>query len=167
MKESDFKEVDISSLIELFNRYKIDELNLEDNGVKLELKRDLPLKMRKTQLYTNIPNNPIVNQPVDYKKDLSKKDLTKNSVKDSKEENNYFKITSPMAGTFYQAASPTDKPYAKVGSNISSNSVICIIEAMKMMNEIKAEVKGKIVKILVEDGKPVLAGTVLFWVDKD
>jgi acetyl-CoA carboxylase biotin carboxyl carrier protein len=71
-------------------------------------------------------------------------------------------INSPMVGTFYRAASPTDKPFISIGDSVDENSNVCIIEAMKVMNEIKAELRGTIARILVEDGKPVQYGQPLF-----
>ncbi|MFN0079796.1 MAG: acetyl-CoA carboxylase biotin carboxyl carrier protein [Prosthecobacter sp.] len=71
-------------------------------------------------------------------------------------------INSPMVGTFYRSATPGDKPFASVGDSVDENSNVCIIEAMKVMNEIKAEARGTIARILVEDGKPVQYGQPLF-----
>lgn len=74
-------------------------------------------------------------------------------------------ITSPMVGTFYKAPSPDSEPFVSVGSTVSSGDVVCIVEAMKMMNEIEAEVSGKVVEICVEDGQPVEFGQVLMYVE--
>ena len=74
-------------------------------------------------------------------------------------------ILSPMVGTFYSAPSPGAKPFVQVGDVVSKGQVVCIIEAMKLMNEIESEVSGKITKILVEDGKPVEYGQVLMYVE--
>lgn len=71
-------------------------------------------------------------------------------------------IKSPMVGTFYRAASPESKPFADVGTKVVENSVVCIIEAMKIMNEIQAEAKGTVVEALVENGQPVEYGQRLF-----
>lgn len=71
-------------------------------------------------------------------------------------------INSPMVGTFYRAAAPGEKPFANVGDSVDENSNVCIIEAMKVMNEIKAETRGTIARVLVEDGKPVQYGQPLF-----
>jgi acetyl-CoA carboxylase biotin carboxyl carrier protein len=71
-------------------------------------------------------------------------------------------ITSPMVGTFYRSASPESPPYCDVGTDVTEDSVVCIIEAMKVMNEIKAEVRGRVVEVLVENGKPVQFGQPLF-----
>jgi acetyl-CoA carboxylase biotin carboxyl carrier protein len=73
-------------------------------------------------------------------------------------------IVSPMVGTFYRAASPEAPPYADVGKEVGEDSVVCIIEAMKVMNEIKAETSGVIAEVIAENGKPVQFGQVLFRV---
>lgn len=73
-------------------------------------------------------------------------------------------ITSPMVGTFYASASPKDRPYITVGSHVEKNQVVCIVEAMKVMNEIKSQESGTIAEILIENGAPVEFGTKLFRV---
>jgi len=79
-------------------------------------------------------------------------------------KSNYKEITSPMVGTFYACPSTDSPPFVEVDKTINSESVVCIIEAMKVMNEIKAELDGKIVEIVAENGKPVQFGQVLFRV---
>lgn len=78
---------------------------------------------------------------------------------------NYLEIKSPMIGTFYRASSPDKGPYVKVGDKVQSGSTVCVIEAMKLFNEIESEVSGKIVKVLVEDAQPVEYDQVLFLVE--
>ena len=77
---------------------------------------------------------------------------------------NEIEIKAPMVGTFYRAPSPESAPYVEMGSEVNADSVVCIIEAMKVMNEIKAEVKGVITQVLAENGKPVEFGQTLFKV---
>lgn len=79
-----------------------------------------------------------------------------------KEHVNHLHITSPMVGTFYSASSPDDPAFIKVGDKVEKNSVVCIIEAMKVMNEIKAGVSGTVVEAFLESGQPVEFGTKLF-----
>jgi acetyl-CoA carboxylase biotin carboxyl carrier protein len=76
------------------------------------------------------------------------------------------KITSPIVGTFYSAPGPDKEPYVKEGSKVTSESVVCIVEAMKLMNEIQAEVTGEVVKVYVENGEPVEFGQPLFGIKK-
>ncbi len=77
-----------------------------------------------------------------------------------------FKITSPIVGTFYSSPSPDKDPYIREGSKVSPESVVCIVEAMKLMNEIQAETSGEVVKIYVENGQPVEYGQPLFGIRK-
>ena len=74
-------------------------------------------------------------------------------------------VTSPMVGTFYKAPSPDAKPFVEVGQTISKGDVVCIVEAMKLMNEIESEFSGKVVEVCVEDGQPVEFGQVLMYVE--
>mgnify|MGYP003342046871 CR=1 FL=1 len=76
------------------------------------------------------------------------------------------KIVSPIVGTFYRASGPDKEPYVKEGSSVSPESTVCIVEAMKLMNEIQAEISGEIVKVYVENGQPVEYGQPLFGVKK-
>lgn len=78
---------------------------------------------------------------------------------------NYYKVTSPMVGTFYAAASPESPPFASVGDTVSKGQTLCIIEAMKLMNELECEVSGTIKKINIENGKPVEFGQVLMEIE--
>lgn len=81
-----------------------------------------------------------------------------------KEEEGVIYVKSPMVGTFYRAASPESKPFAEPGAKVVENTVVCIIEAMKIMNEIQAEIKGTVIEALVENGQPVEYGQRLFKV---
>ncbi len=84
-----------------------------------------------------------------------------------KEEDKYIEIKSPMVGTFYRKPSPDSKPYIEVGEHISKGQVVCLIEAMKLFNEVKAEISGKLVKIVVEDGSPVEFGQTLLLLEPE
>lgn len=88
---------------------------------------------------------------------------TKEAVKE--EPSNVKEITSPMVGTFYLSPSPEAAPFVDLGTLVKSGQTVCIIEAMKMMNEVDSELSGKIVKILVENGQPVEYGEPLFYVE--
>jgi acetyl-CoA carboxylase biotin carboxyl carrier protein len=85
-----------------------------------------------------------------------------------KEDNkNYLEIKSPIVGTFYRSSSPDKPPYIKVGDAVEQGQVVCIVEAMKLFNEIESEISGKIVKVMVEDAQPVEYDQVLFLVDSN
>ena len=161
-KELEFTEKDIKILIELFDRFQVDELNIEENGLKIELKRDLPLDQRPIPM--PIPYSPLIheNTPIT----MTSHAITESTDKLPGEEDEGFeKIVSPIVGTFYRAPSPESEPYVREGDSVSLQSTVCIIEAMKMMNEVKADRSGKIHKILVQNGDPVEPGQVLFLLD--
>lgn len=81
------------------------------------------------------------------------------------EKSDYLEIRSPMVGTFYRSASPDKPPYIKVGDTIEKGAVVCIIEAMKLFNEIESEISGKVAKVMVEDATPVEYDQVLFLIE--
>lgn len=87
------------------------------------------------------------------------------TTESAEDESKYLAVKSPMVGTFYRSPSPDKPVYVKIGDSISSGDTVCIIEAMKLFNEVEAEVTGKIVKVLVEDAQPVEYDQVLFLVD--
>ncbi len=89
---------------------------------------------------------------------------TADAPAESKESSNLREITSPMVGTFYASPSPEAPPFVSVGQEVTEDTVVCIMEAMKVMNEIKAECRGTIAEIVAENGKPVQYGQVLFKV---
>jgi len=84
---------------------------------------------------------------------------------EASEDGNYIEVKSPMVGTFYRSASPDKPAYVQVGDTIASGDVVCIIEAMKLFNEIESEVSGKIVKVCIDDSSPVEYDQVLFLVE--
>ena len=85
---------------------------------------------------------------------------------EAESDTDLYKITSPIVGTFYRSPSPDKEPYIKEGSQVSPGTIVCIVEAMKLMNEIEAEVSGEVVKIYVENGQPVEYGQPLFGIKK-
>ena len=92
--------------------------------------------------------------------------IAQKKAKNAEEEaGKYLEIRSPMVGTFYRSPSPDKPPYIKVGDTIEQGSVVCIIEAMKLFNEIESEISGKIAKMVVEDATPVEYDQVLFLVE--
>ncbi len=92
-------------------------------------------------------------------------DLKPQPAAPAEDDSNYIYIKSPIVGTFYRSSTPDKPPFIKVGDTVDEKSVVCIVEAMKLFNEIEAEVKGKIVKVLLEDASPVEYDQALFLVD--
>ena len=136
-------------------RSELTEFEFEEEGFKLRLSRQ-----------SNNPSSPIVQsiQPSSPPPTSNTEIATNaNSAKETKVESKDQEIIkSPMVGTFYQAPSPDSPNFVEVGSKVGPDSVVCIIEAMKVMNEIQAEVKGTITEILVENGDSIEFGQPLF-----
>jgi acetyl-CoA carboxylase biotin carboxyl carrier protein len=148
---------DIKAIIDLMKKNSITEFELERQDSKIRLKRGLnggPSAISEDSIPTlpiNVPNP-------------SAGSMNPAPVPPTAAATGEVEIKSPMIGTFYRAPSPEAGSYVEVGSDVNSDSVVCIIEAMKVMNEIKAEVKGVITQILVENAKPVEFGQPLFKV---
>ncbi len=137
----------LEELVKFMEENDLCELEIEEEGRKIKLKKYTP-----TISGINLSQE---------KKEIASSEIT--SQKETEKEN-LIEMKSPMVGTFYRAPSPGAKPFVEEGDIINPGDVVCIIEAMKLMNEIKAEVKGEIVKILVENGEPVEFGQPLFLI---
>jgi len=154
---------DLNRLIEKISTSDIQEFSLEGEDFKLEIKRNLFDK----NLDTNnlVPNTSFDKQTITNQKSISDSVSLVNEPESSQVappgRSDLTEITSPMVGTFYRAAAPGEDPFVEVGSNVKVGQTICILEAMKLMNEIESEFNAEIVEILVENGTPVEFGQVL------
>jgi acetyl-CoA carboxylase biotin carboxyl carrier protein len=149
---------DIKAIIDLMKKNSITEFELERQDSKIRLKRGLNAGGAAMAEETIVPIPMPMVMPQAAAQALVPVPGTQSAVTGEVE------IKSPMIGTFYRAPSPEAGSYVEVGGEVSPDSVVCIIEAMKVMNEIKAEVKGVITQILVENAKPVEFGQPLFKV---
>jgi len=151
----------IKKLVKIVDGSGVTDLEIEENGLKVKIAK----KIRNTQVisHAQIPMGSAqpVMQPAAPKAD--------ESAKPQKEveqiPSNLHEIRSPIVGTFYRSPAPDADSYVQVGSEVSAGSVLCIVEAMKLMNEIESDVSGKIVKILVDNGKPVEYNQPLFLIE--
>ena len=152
----------IKQIIELMKRSELTEFAVEEEGFKLKIRRGtngLPIVSAargSNPPFVGVDTTPPMPVPAQAGQGAA---TTPAAPKD---EVGVSYIKSPMVGTFYRAASPESKPFADIGTKVVENSVVCIIEAMKIMNEIQAEVKGTVVEALVENGQPVEYGQRLF-----
>ena len=137
----------IKELIALMEEHNLSEIEIEKEGIKVKLKKG----GQEIKVVESVP--------------LGGVSFQKEKTSEVGEEKNAIQVTSPMVGTFYRAPSPGAQPYVEVGQIVNPGDVLCIIEAMKLMNEIKSEVKGKILEILVDNGQPVEFGQPLFLVE--
>ncbi len=138
---------DLKELIELLRDTDITELQVEKEGTKVKIKREKMLSSLDLQGH----KSPAI--------------LEKISAETEDDTQRLVTVTSPIVGTFYRAPSPDASPFTEVGAKVKKNQVICIVEAMKLMNEIESEVDGIVVKILVENGQPVEYGEPLFLIE--
>ena len=149
---------DIKAIIDLMKKNSITEFELERQDSKIKLKRGLNGGGAAAQSEDAVSTSPIPMQPA------VAAPATAVAVAPPPAATGEVDIKSPMIGTFYRAPSPEAGNYIEVGASVTPETVVCIIEAMKVMNEIKAEVKGVITQVLVENAKPVEFGQPLFKV---
>ena len=148
---SDLQREEIESLVFLLNQYQLTELEVEKKGIRIRVRREpTPLSSPSVDQFSETrevnvpePSSPVL--PADQGK--------------------FVTVTSPIVGTFYRSPSPDADPYVEEGDFVKKGQVLCIVEAMKLMNEIEAESDGKIMKVLVESTMPVEYGQALFLID--
>ena len=157
----DFKQ--IQELIKLINKSNIGEVSIEEKGFKLTIKQ----KEEATQTVFAAPQQ----LPAAFQAAASQISQApaaqpeKGRPAQDSAPDNLITIKSPMIGTFYRSATPGKPPFVEVGDDIAPGKVVCIIEAMKLFNEIESEVKGRIVKVLADDASPVEYDQPLFLVE--
>lgn len=155
---------DIQNLIKFVAKSGVNEVKLEVEDVKITIKTGKGITETTFVQQTPLTSVPITQAPAQLNV-AAEAPKTENANNLADEDSKYIVVKSPIIGTFYRRPSP-DKPlFVEVGSNIKEGDVLCIIEAMKLFNEIESEVSGKIVKILVEDATPVEFNQPLFLVD--
>jgi acetyl-CoA carboxylase biotin carboxyl carrier protein len=149
---------DIERLIEVIHDKGIEEFELEQGGMKLRI-----VSSRRNSAPQIVYASEAPQQHQTYAPAPAAAPAAPAPPVD--ENAGLKKVTSPMVGTFYRAPSPGAKNFCEIGDKVTEDSVLCIIEAMKLMNEIKSEVRGTVRKVLVENGQPVEYGQALFLVD--
>ena len=158
---------DLNRLIEKISSSDIQEFLLEGEDFKLEIKRNL---FDQNQLSNNLVSNTSFDR-----QSIAQKSINDNvSIVNEPEEpqvappgrSDLTEITSPMVGTFYRKPAPDKEPFIEVGQTVKKGDTVCIIEAMKMMNQVKSEFEGKVIAINIEDGDPVEFGQELISIEK-
>ncbi|MGG5178698.1 acetyl-CoA carboxylase biotin carboxyl carrier protein [Bacillus sp. MM09(2025)] len=152
---------EIHELIKLIDESTIDELTYENEGAKIKLKKNKEVVQ---QVAAQASVAPVQAAPAQQAPKAQAPAQTEAPAQEAAASDNLHKITSPMVGTFYASSSPEAGPYVTTGSKVNENTVVCIVEAMKLFNEIEAEVKGEIVEVLAENGQLVEFGQPLFLV---
>ena len=139
---------EIRRLADLLREYGLSEVEVEREGVRVRLRRDAP-----------VPPSPVVGPAVAAPIIPAVTSISEGS------DAHLLTIEAPMVGTFYRAPSPDARPFVQDGDRVKKGQVVCIIEAMKLMNEIEAKVAGRVVKTLVENAQPVEYGQPLFLLE--
>lgn len=146
----------------------ITELTLKNDQFELTVKKQTTVVSPQVntipQPVTQVPSNlPTIQQEVVAQEMVA--ETTTVTSKDDKKDQKWVEITSPMVGTFYSAPAPDEEPFVSLGDRINKGDTVCIIEAMKLMNEIEAEISGQIMEINVQNGEPVEFGQVLMRIN--
>jgi acetyl-CoA carboxylase biotin carboxyl carrier protein len=154
---------ELRDLANLVDEHGFTDFEFENANIRVRLsKNPAPQIIQAAQSYAQ-PVQSAPSQAVNQAKDSGK---IESSAAEITAEESLHVIPSPIVGTFYRSPAPDKDPYVKEGSNVSPDTIVCIIEAMKLMNEIEAEVAGEVVKIYVENGQSVEYGQPLFGIKK-
>lgn len=155
---------EIQNLIRFVAKSGVNEVKLEMKDIKINIRNTA---REKTFVQSSAPAQQIAPAPtvVADASHTTQATTTQENVVDEENDDKYVQVTSPIIGTFYRKPSPDKPTFVNVGDMVQSDSIVCIIEAMKLFNEIESEVSGKIVKVLVDDASPVEFGQPLFLVD--
>jgi acetyl-CoA carboxylase biotin carboxyl carrier protein len=153
----------IQQLIKFVSKTDVAEVNIENNNFKINIKgsKSNPVDSPSQVVQPIIQAPPQVAQPVSVNQDLPKSEPITESVSNE----NYITVKSPIIGTFYRKPSPDKDVFVNVGDSVKEGDTLCVIEAMKLFNEIESDFSGKIVKILVEDSSPVEFDQPLFLIE--
>lgn len=158
--QSEMKTSEIRDLIDFISQSGLNEVNIETMELKLHVKREPDQKVFKSTPAPMVA--PVAALPVPAIAAAAPK-----SEKPATASKTTLDIKSPMIGTFYRTANPDSPPFISIGDKVSKGQTVCIIEAMKLFNEIESEVSGTIVKVMVENSSPVEYDQVLFVVEPD
>jgi acetyl-CoA carboxylase biotin carboxyl carrier protein len=151
----------IKKLVKIVDSSSVTDLEIEESGLKIKIAKKIRSSQVVTQAQIPVASAQSIIQPTASVAGEGAKQKTEAEPVAA----NLHEIRSPIVGTFYRAPAPDADSYVQVGSVVSPGSVLCIVEAMKLMNEIESDISGKVVKILVENGKPVEYNQPLFLIE--
>jgi len=155
---------EIQNLIKFVSKSGVSEVKLETNEFKIVIKNTPDIKVTSMPAAEIIPAVPPVSQPAAVPPPAPAKSETP-PTEEPVDESKYVTINAPIIGTFYRRPAPDKPPFVEVGDVVKPGDVVCLIEAMKLFNEIESEIHGRIVKVLVEDATPVEYDQPLFLVE--
>ncbi len=162
------KAKEIQDLIDFISKSGLDEVNIETEEFKIKVKKNSEVKTQFVQAAaTTQPQQsaPVQQQPVTSQNNSSTEQSKTPEVSTGGDDSKYVTIKSPMIGTFYRTPNPESPNFVNVGDSIKAGDTVCIVEAMKLFNEIESDITGKIVKVLVDNASPVEYDQPLFLVD--
>ncbi len=151
----------IKKIIKLVENSGVDEVEIEEEGTKIRVARH-----RTNSVQYQLPPAPIAAPPAGTSPLPAAGENSIPAEARTAPKTNFHEVKSPIVGTFYRAPAPDAESYVEVGQDVAPGTVLCIVEAMKLMNEIESDVSGKIAKILVENGTPVEYNQVLFLIEQ-
>lgn len=161
----------IKKLIKIIETGDINEIEIEEEGTRLKVVKSKQVEYTAPQVISYQQPSVMPNTGSGGQAAIAQTENTAPKAEDKKEASlpstgkQLIEVHSPIVGTFYRAPSPNADPYVQVGQQVSKGTILCIVEAMKLMNEIECEYEGKIVKMMVEDAQPVEYNQVLFLIE--
>jgi acetyl-CoA carboxylase biotin carboxyl carrier protein len=153
--------VELQELLKTISQTNIGELVLKTDDFELVIRKEAPVVLAAPPAIAPVAVPKAVTEVSPTIAILPATEATPPPALDKK----WIAVTSPMVGTFYSAPAPDESPFVEVGERIRSGQIVCIIEAMKLMNEIESEIGGQVVEIVVKNGDPVEYGQTLLWID--
>jgi acetyl-CoA carboxylase biotin carboxyl carrier protein len=164
VSEPSLNMAELQELANLVDQHGFTDFEFENENIRVRLsKNPAPQIFQAAQQYAQ---QPVASAAPIQGASASTEIKSETVAAEKSADENLHTITSPIVGTFYRSPAPDKEPYVKEGSNVSPDTIVCIVEAMKLMNEIEAEVAGEVVKIYVESGQPVEYGQPLFGIKK-
>lgn len=162
-----FKDIDVKQLLELMKEYEVSEISLSDGKISVDVKRgnNTTVIQNPLPMFQQMQAAPVVEPPGKPAAAAGAEKLAQKGGCAVENNNGLYEIKAPLVGTFYRASSPDADPFVEVGDKVKSGDVLCIVEAMKSMNEIQSEVTGVVKQVCSENAELVEYEQVLFRID--
>lgn len=158
-----FKDVDIKELLRMMKDHDVAEITLKDGKTAIEIKRNRENTSNRS--LERLPEPNLLKKEADIPTEINEKKEIEAAKKDKKSDEKYHIVEAPLVGTFYRASTPDEEPFVEVGDKVNSGDVLCIVEAMKSMNEIQADVSGVVKEICVNNTELVEFEQTLFKIE--
>ena len=167
----------LKKIFKIFDESSASDLEIEEEGIKLRISKNNENKAIDSSMYHNpvihmqpfyqqMPQVPNIQQPVEQATE-TKEIIEEEVVAKAETQETLHELKSPIVGTFYRAPSPDSDPFIDIGTHVTKGTTLCIVEAMKLMNEIESDINGTIVKILIENAQPVEYNQAMFIIKPD